>query len=103
DALTFRGELGVLDRPLFELLEAEVELQPAHAERDLHRRLPVAVVLNLEALHAGEQLRHLRWVVQDVPDQLGRRVELLRALDFHCWVTSTLTFLAAFGSRPAEP
>ena len=83
DALALRRELGVLDRALLELLELEVQLQAAHAERDLHGRLPVPVVLNLEALDAREQLRHLGRVLQDVPDELGRRVELLESFDFH--------------------
>src|SRR5207248_287718 len=45
-------------------------------------------VLDLEALDAGKQLRHLRRVVEHVPDELRRRVELPGALDLHS-LTST--------------
>src|SRR6266536_1115766 len=89
DALALRAQLRVFDRSLLDLLELEVELQPAHPERDLDRGRPVPVVLDLEALDPGEQLRHLRGVVEDVPDELRRRVELPRAFDLHCCVTST--------------
>jgi hypothetical protein len=61
----------------------EVELQPAHPERDLDRRLPVRSSWISKLSTPGEQLGHLRRVVQDVPDELGRGVELLRAFDFH--------------------
>ena len=52
DALPFRAELRVVDRPLLDLLERELQLQTTHAERHLDRCAPVVGVLHLEALDA---------------------------------------------------
>src|SRR5262249_11423440 len=90
-----RRELGCA---LLELLEVDRHLQPAEAERDLHLRLPVLVVLDLEALHARHQLRHLRGVVDHVPDGPRRRLPLLRAADFPLAFPSTWARVAP-GSR----
>src|SRR5206468_11326626 len=64
--------------------------QPAHAERNLHGGRPVLVVLNVEAFDAGEELRHPRRVVQHLPDELLRGVELLRPFNLHDELTSTV-------------
>ena len=91
DALPLRVERGELERPLLELRERDRHLQPAEPERHLDLRAPVRVVRDLEALHAGHRLRHLRRVVDHAPDDLARRVELLRPLELHFDVTSTFS------------
>jgi hypothetical protein len=72
DALPFRVQLGELRRALLDLVEVDRHPQPTEPERDLHLRLPVALVLDLEALDARHQLRHLRRIVEDLPDDVSR-------------------------------
>ena len=90
DAVALRVQLRELGLALLDLLEVDRHPQAAEPERDLHLRLPVPVVLDLEALDARHQLRHLRRVVEHLPDDLARRGELLRALDLHAGTTFTL-------------
>src|SRR5439155_18602715 len=94
-ALTLGGESRVLDRPLIGLLEPELQLQPAHSQRHLDRCRPVFLVLHLEALDAGEELRHSCGVVQHLPDELARCIELLRPFHLHGDRTSTVERLSS--------
>ena len=89
DAVALRVQGGELRRALLDLLEVDRHPQPAEPERNLHLRLPVPVVLDLEALDAGHQLRHLGRVVQHLPDDGARRRQLLRPLDLHAGATET--------------
>src|SRR5262249_32088603 len=83
DPLALGTELCVLERPFLDLLELELQLQAAHAERHLHGRAPVIRILHLEALDPWEELRHPRRVLQHRPDERRRCVELLGPLDLH--------------------
>ena len=55
----------------------------SHPERDLHLRLPVTLVPDLEPLHTRHQPRHLSRIVDHTPDHLPRSVELLRPVHVH--------------------
>src|SRR5213082_1265846 len=59
-------------------------------------RAPVLVVLDVERLHAGHGLGHLRRIVQDLPDRRQRRLELPLAGDLHRLSTLT-SFLVSAG------
>ena len=50
---------------------------------------------DLEPLDAGHQPRHLLRVVEHLPDRLARGGELLRSLQLHLEVTSTLARVAS--------
>src|SRR5207302_632391 len=95
DPLAAGVELRVLDRALFGLPEVELQLQAAHAERHLHVRRPVPVVLHLETFDPRKQLREPGRVHQDIPDDLHRRVELLDSFDLHVLTTSTRALLSS--------
>ena len=83
DALALGAQLRVLDRPLLELLELELELQPAHAERHLDGRRQCRSSWISKLSTPGQQLRHLARVLEDVPHELRRGVELPCPFDFH--------------------
>src|SRR5262249_1453318 len=82
-------EQGMLGLALLELLHVDLHAQPTEAERDLHVRRPVGVVVHVEALDAGHRLRHRRWIVQDLPDRRARRGERALALEVHASTTPT--------------
>ena len=95
DAVALRVQRRELRLALLDLLEVDRHAQAAEPERDLHLRRPVPVVLDLEALDARHQLRHLRGVVQHLPDDVARRGQLLRPLDLHAATTATLARVAS--------
>src|SRR5262249_38650108 len=84
-----RVEARELGRSLLGLLEVDRHRERAEPERDLHVRDPVAVVLDVERLDAGHQLRHLRRVVEAVPHNCPRYREVALALDLHASTTSS--------------
>src|SRR3989442_887856 len=75
DAVALGFEARVLRRALFGLLEPDPHLEAAEAERDAALRMPVPLVLNLEALDSWNRVRQARRVVQDLPHDLLRNVE----------------------------
>ena len=77
DALALRPQRGVLGRSLLELLEVDASFSPPIPSGTLHLRRPVRVVLHLEALDAGQQLREPLRVLEHRPDRFARRVEEL--------------------------
>ena len=87
DAVALDRELRELRLALLDLLHVDLHLQAAEAERDLHVRRPVPVVVDVEALDAGHRLRHRRRVVQHLPDRRARRVEVALAGDVHAFAS----------------
>ena len=83
DAVALDRELRELRLALLDLLHVDLHLHAAEAERDLHVRRPVPVVVDVEALDAGHRLRHRLRVVQHLPDRRARRLEGALAGDVH--------------------
>src|SRR5437588_11076799 len=83
DAVALARQLREVRLTLLELLHAHLHLQATEAERDLHVRGPVAIVLDVEALDARHRLRHRGRIVEYAPDRVTGRVELLLAFDLH--------------------
>jgi hypothetical protein len=83
DAVALDRELRELRLALLELLHVDLHLHAAEAERDLHVRRPVPVVVDVEALDARHRLRHRLGIVQHLPDRGPRRGEGALAGDIH--------------------
>ena len=104
DAVPLGVQLGEVRLALLHLFEVDRHAQTAEAERDLHVRPPMPLVLDVEGLDARHRLRHLRRVVQNLPDRVRRRLELLFPGDLHR--LSTLTSLrvsSGFWSKSHTP
>ena len=69
DARPLRAHRRELGLALLEPLEVHRHVEAAEAERDLDLGRPVLLVVHLEALHAGHELRHLGGIVDDCPDR----------------------------------
>jgi hypothetical protein len=89
DAVPLRIQRSELGLAFLDLLEVDGHAQAAEPERDLHLRLPVPVVADLESLDTRHQLRHLRRIVQHLPHDAARGRQLLRALQLHADTTDT--------------
>ena len=76
-------------RPEVAFSAAEVYAQAAEAERDLHVRAPVPVVLDVERLDPWHRLRHPRRIVEDLPDGGERSIEHALTGDLHRLSTVT--------------
>src|SRR5207248_10084766 len=90
DALALDREAGELRLALLDLLHVQRHSERAEPERDLHVGAPVLLVLNVEALDAGDRRRHRGRVVQHLPDDLAGRGERPLARDLHA-AGSTVT------------
>src|SRR5262249_46814307 len=93
-----RAQAGELELARLGLREVDRHREAAEPERDLHLRLPVLWILDLERLDAGHQLGHLLGVVQDLPDDLAAGPDRPLPVDLHAGATSTPARLAP-GSR----
>src|SRR6266516_6950476 len=89
DAVALGLEACVLGRALLRLLESDPHFEAAEAERDVAVRMPVPLVLNLEALDPRDRVRQARRVVEHLPHGLLWNLERPLAGDVHRDSTST--------------